>query len=97
MLILPVIFTGSSQLMIILPLILTECHIMMILPLIQIGFLADDDPSFEFHRIFSADDDHSFLTEIPYVAMHRNSKFAKSFRVKFLIYLTRLNLAFYWK
>ena len=46
--------------MIILPLILTECHIMMILPLILIGFLADDDPSYDLHRIFAADDHPSF-------------------------------------
>ena len=52
--------------MIILPLILTECHIMWILSLLLIKFLADDDPSYDLHRILTADDDHSFLTEIPY-------------------------------
>ena len=64
--------------MIILPLILTECHIMWILSLLLIKFLADDDPSYDLHRIFAADDDHSFLTDIPYhndpsFDSHRNS------------------------
>ena len=49
MLILPMIFTGSSQLMMIIP-SLQNFHFMMILPLIITGIPADDHPSFDPHR-----------------------------------------------